>query len=937
MLTRLLLVASVGLLGISAAWSAALPAMQRAQVRGPAHPVPVARTTVHRRFVVAFAPRTGPVARQAALDRAGAPQGLRTRIDHQTVGGHHVVLLSRAIEPASARTFMARLRTQPGVIDVEPDGRLRVSAIVNDPLFPQQWNLASGQVGVGGLHVDQAWDRATGAGVLVAVLDTGIVPHPDLDAHVLPGRDFVTDLAIAGDGDGRDADPTDPGDWNSATECDPAQPERGSSWHGTHMAGIVAALTNNGLGVAGIAHDAKVLPLRVLGHCGGWSTDIADAILWAAGGAVAGMPANPSPVDVVSLSLGGEEPCIAPLQSAIDAANAAGVVVVVSAGNGAGADVSGFAPANCRGVVVVGASDGYGDPAWYSNLGTGLDLMAPGGTGGAAILSTHNSGTSTVGAPIYTGFQGTSPATAEVAAIAALMQSVAPATPADVEAVLAGTASRQLLCLDSVCGAGVANAKAAVDAVLDGAIMVSDAEVVEGSRGESLVSVDVRLSRPQAHPVSFDLATDAGHYPLESATAGTDYLPLSLPGQVFAPGETHKRYTVRVLGDAVPESDELFSVKVLNVQGAALARSPAWVRIANDDAQPLANGVSVGPFTSGLAAMRRLFYIDVPAGATSLQMHTTQEGGTLGMVVTPNALPEFGAGDCWGFDWWGESFCTWQDPQPGRWYVMLYAGDYLNAHLTMTYAAAAPPLLSINDASAPEGQAGTKALDFPVTLSAPAPADVQFEVTVEPGTAVAGGDYLLPSPQVHTIPAGQVAVQVPVALVGDTLVEGNESFAVALRNVQGAGVARERASGRIANDDLASLRVDDIVVTEGDTDTTARFTVSLSAPMPSPVAFDIRTLAGSAQAGSDFVARALAGRYLDAGRTRQDFEVTLVGDDAAEASESFLVQVDNVVGAVLADGQASATVLDDDGVAPRQAAAPARPVRKALRRARAAP
>jgi serine protease len=868
-----------------------------------------------QRFIVRFDARAPASARQAALDRAAQAQGRRARIDHATVGGYHVVVLSRALEAASARRFMARLGQEAAVASVAPDGRLQATATANDPMYSQQWFLQSPPEN-GGVRADQAWDRATGAGVLVAVVDTGITAHPELNARIVAGRDFITDVATAGDGDGRDADPADMGDWNTADQCDPATPARDSSWHGTHVAGIIAAATNNGQGVAGVAPDAQVLPVRALGHCGGWTSDIADAIQWAAGGPVPGVPANAHPADVINLSLGGEESCSPPLQAAIEFARAAGVVVVAAAGNNAGDDAARYAPANCEGVIVVGASNRVADYVGYGNIGRALDLSAPGGSSGNPVVSTWNLGTTTPGAPGYVGFTGTSMSTAVVSGIVALMQSAAPRAPADVEAILAGTAKRMLLCADGDCGAGIADARAAVDAVLDGALMISDAELIEGSRGEALVSVEVRLSRPMGAPVAFDLVTGNGPFANESATAGNDYLPLSLAGQVFAPGETLKRFNVRVLGDTLPEGDEMFTVALANVQGAAAPRPVARVRILEDDVQALANGITVGTYTGSVYFMRRLFYIEVPPGATSLQLHTTQEGGELGMGVTPGALPHHGEGVCWGIDWWGESFCTWKDPVPGRWYVMLYSNDYLNASLTMSYTAGAPPLLSIADASVPEGTAGTRALELPVTLSAPAAADVQFEVAVEPGTAAAGQDYLVPAPQVFTIPAGQSNVMVPVLVVGDTAVEANESFAVAVRNVQGATVARGQATGRISNDDLASLRIDDVAATEGDADATLRFSVRLSAPMPSPVAFDIRTVAGSAQAGNDFIPRALAGRYLDAGRTRQDFEVTLVGDDVGEGTESFTVRVENVVGAALQDGEATATVADDDAVAP---------------------
>ena len=158
------------------------------------------------------------------------------------------------------------------------------------------------------MRIPGAWDVATGTGVTVAVIDTGITAHPDLDANVLPGYDFVSDATAARDGNGRDANAQDQGDWYAAGEC--GQPTAGNtSWHGTHVAGTVAAVTGNATGVAGVAPNAKVVPVRVLAKCGGSLSDIADAIVWASGGTVAGIPANANPAKVINMSLGGSGAC----------------------------------------------------------------------------------------------------------------------------------------------------------------------------------------------------------------------------------------------------------------------------------------------------------------------------------------------------------------------------------------------------------------------------------------------------------------------------------------------------------------------------------------------------------------------------------------------------------------------------------------------------
>ena len=881
----------------------------------------------HDRFIVGFAKGADDsIGRQRALDRAAAAQGMRASDLHATVGGMRVVRTSRHLDERAATQFLDRLRRETGVVYAVRDGRLKIALTPNDPLYPQQWDLGAGPPENGDIRADLAWNRTLGQGILVAVLDTGITPHPDLAGQLVAGRDFITDLPTADDGDGRDADPTDPGDWNAADQCDPVQGARNSSWHGTHMAGVVAAAANNAEGVSGTAPAAKVMPVRVLGHCGGFTSDVADAILWAAGGSVPGVPANPLPVDVINLSLSGEEPCIAPLQSAIDYALSQGVVVVASAGNNS-YDAQAKAPANCHGVIVVGASNRSGDRTVYSNFGAILDLMAPGGSGGEGILSTHNTGTTTIGAPSYIEFNGTSPAAAHVSGIVALIQAIAPSTPEAVERILAGTTRPfSLPCLDSTCGSGIADANAAVNAAVDGAIMIGDAEVFEGSSGTALVSVEVRLSRPMPGPVSFNLATAAGPYTWDSASSPEDFEVLSLIGETFAPGTISRKYTLKVLGDALPERDELLRVLLTNVQGVAVARGAGRVRIINDDPVPLVNGVTIGPFSNGMVGQRQLWSIDVPQGASSLTFDFPAEGGYLGIAVMPGVIPEAGQGDCDpGF--WDDPRCTYPAPQPGIWYVMFYGGDYVAARLTATYQAAVPPSLSIADGTVQEGNAGTRMLSFPVTLSAAATSNVQFDVVVEDGMAHAGQDFDLPAPQSRTIAAGQSSTVVEVPVLGDLHIEGNETLAVEVRNVQGATVSRQRAQGRIANDDMATLSIGDIAVTETDGTSTATLAVSLSAPMPSPVAFDVRTVAGSANPTSDFITRALSGRYLDAGRTRQVFEVALVGDNVAEATESFTVVVENLTGALPGDLSATITVADDDApaVAAKRSAASAPP------------
>lgn len=295
----------------------------------------------------------------------------------------------------------------------------------------------------------------------VAVIDSGITQHPDLAGKILPGYDFISDGRIAGDGDGRDNDPSDEGDWTLAGQCGPRA--RDSSWHGSHVAGVIGAATNNGMGIAGAAPDAQILPVRALGHCGGTDVDIADAITWASGGYVPGLPTNSHPAQVINMSLGGRSNyCPTSYQRAIDNARSRGATIVVAAGNES-MDASRSTPGNCRGVVVVGATGQTGSQSYFSNYGSTVDVSAPGGDDrtGDLILSTVNSGRRTPQSPAYGYMEGTSQATPHVAAIAALMLSTNPnLTPSQVESILKQSV-KPARCY-SGCGTGIVDARKAV-------------------------------------------------------------------------------------------------------------------------------------------------------------------------------------------------------------------------------------------------------------------------------------------------------------------------------------------------------------------------------------------------------------------------------------------------------------------------------------------
>jgi len=420
-----------------------------------------------RGSAAAAAARAPSAARQALIDRAGQQFGATLRALRATASGANVLQLSRTMSLDEARQLAAELKARDAGIEyAEPDRIMTAMATPNDASYSQQWDLFEAK---GGINVPGAWDKSTGAGINVAVIDTGYRPHADLSGQILQGYDFIASTGIANDGSGRDTDASDPGDWTPAGSCTSGTPaqDQPSSWHGTHVAGTIAAKTNNGSGIAGVAYGAKIVPARVLGRCGGYTSDIADAIVWASGGTVSGVPANANKARVLNLSLGGSGACDTTTQNAINGARSRGAVVVVAAGN-ANIDAANATPANCPGVITVAAVGRSGGKASYSNYGSVVDLAAPGGDGSAGILSTLNSGTSTPAADSYAYYVGTSMATPHVAGVAALMLAANPnLTPDQVEATLKSTA-RAFPAACSGCGAGIVDAQAAVNAALGG-------------------------------------------------------------------------------------------------------------------------------------------------------------------------------------------------------------------------------------------------------------------------------------------------------------------------------------------------------------------------------------------------------------------------------------------------------------------------------------
>lgn len=395
----------------------------------------------------------------------------------------HVLHIDQALNREEVKALAHQLAQDANVEYAEIDERVLPHFAPNDPEYgTSQWAWQSSTTHAGATNTNAAWNKFTagaqavsGSGVVVALLDSGYVAHADLSANVLPGYDFISldalpyaPFSTANDSTGRDADARDPGNWNTDTRngCRTSD----SSWHGSRVAGVVGAVGNNTTGMVGVAYGAKVLPVRVLGVCGGYISDIAAGMRWAAGLAVGGVPTNTNPAKVLNLSLGSEGTCPSTFQDAINEVRATGSLIVVSTGNEGTTD-SITQPANCKGVVAVTAHAQNGGSPGFANVGPGTTISAP----GVSILGTSNSGlTGPAASPAgdtYVAGSGTSFSAPMVSGVAALLLQIKPTMGVDeltsrlvdsARAFPSGT-----YCVGkTACGAGMLDADAASALVL---------------------------------------------------------------------------------------------------------------------------------------------------------------------------------------------------------------------------------------------------------------------------------------------------------------------------------------------------------------------------------------------------------------------------------------------------------------------------------------
>lgn len=425
----------------------------------------------------------------------------------------HLLRLERKLTLTQARALANRLQQSGELQMVEFDLLMHAQANTpDDPGYlgpPGQWNYFVPSVAhPAGLNLPGAWDITLGsASVDVAVIDSGSRPHIDLQPS-LPGYDFISSVPMSNDGDGRDSDATDPGDYAAVGDCGNGSPATASSWHGTHVSGTIAALMNNQRYGTGIAPGVRILPVRVLGRCGGYLSDLIDALHWAVGIDVAGVPHNAHPARVINLSLGAVGVCSVSLQNAIDEVNARGAIVIAATGNDS--DVNLQQPANCNGVIAVTAHTIDGDVGDYANIGSQTTISAPGGgcgaasvacvegqtDNGAAVYSLGNAGATLPAEDSAALKYGTSMAVSHVVGSVALMLSLAPALTRDQIVTLLRQTARPfpagsacaLIKNAGLCGAGLLDTREALAAVATAASLPQPAPAQQASVSVSTVS-----------------------------------------------------------------------------------------------------------------------------------------------------------------------------------------------------------------------------------------------------------------------------------------------------------------------------------------------------------------------------------------------------------------------------------------------------------------
>lgn len=598
------------------------------------------------RFIVKY--KTGTVERRASssvqtkLDKLASTFPAKAHHLRRMGIGADVVTTERKLSSTQAKAFMRAIAADPNVQYVEPDIAVSGAAIPNDPYFGDQWGLLS-NLDVGqpyaGIRVANAWNMGTGAGVTIALIDNGVTSHSDLNANLSPGGMDFTFLPGPGDG-------TNPGRTIENPNCQ-------VTWHGTHIAGILSAVANNGIGVAGIAPSAKVLSVRVLSACNiGTMSSVVEAMVWSAGGSVPGFSINPHPAKVINASLGSAGQCSQAYQDAIDTVNSLGATVVVAAMND-NDDASNAQPANCHGVIAVGNTQRDGLRGYLSNYGPMVDIAAP----GTDILSTYNDGASAVGSESYAAMTGTSMAAPMVSGVVALVQSVAPKplSTAEMRTLITQHAQPFLKQPDHPMGSGILDATATVAAAKAGEIpAAADFRCSQGVSGMWVTCTDLSSARGSASIKSWAWSFGSSN-------------PVDVPGAQSA-NPTYNYEYPGTYNVTLAITDSAGAVSRLTRPFTVLA--PTSTDLSFD----------VNLMISAKANVMKFFKVDVPSGASILRValsnRSSFESGTMylraGSPTTVNApcVRIFASGS--------GAQCLISRPAAGTYYVMLSPNTDLN-------------------------------------------------------------------------------------------------------------------------------------------------------------------------------------------------------------------------------------------------------------------
>ncbi|MFC4726685.1 S8 family serine peptidase [Coralloluteibacterium thermophilus] len=597
--------------------------------------------------------------------------------------GADLIRLSRPLDARQLDAVLRGIAADREVEYAEPDVKQKPLAEPDDPDYAAlQWHYHEP---AGGVNLPPAWARSSGEGIVVAVLDTGIVEHEDLDTALADASwDFITDAATSGrDDDWRAPGAWDLGDWELFWGIIPIP----SSWHGSHVAGTVSARTGNGLGGAGVAPGARVLPVRVLGTGGGYLSDIADAIYWASGaGPVGGgpggseIPANTAhKADVINLSLGGGGAC-GIYQDAIDAALAQNTAVVVAAGNGNN-DVANNRPANCAGVIAVAANNRDGMRGFSTTWGTGISVSAP----GAGVWSTINAGEEepVPGGDAYASYSGTSMAAPHVAGVVALVQSAVVAaggeklSPAEIKDVLEATTRPYVYAPDVPVGTGIVNAEAAIAVALgeeapeppeppdpvDPLPLASGEAIPVGVETDGQVLRYVIDVPENTYTLTIETGGGTGDLDLY-VRQGSEVTPLLYDCRPYEDGNDE----TCAFENPAPGPWHVALYGFTAFDGATLTA------VADDTPPPppatLENGVPVTGIAIPAGEWAR-YQIEVPEDATTF---TAQIGGGTGdgdLYVRHGEEPTTTAYDCRPYSAGNNETCAFDDPDAGTWYVFV--------------------------------------------------------------------------------------------------------------------------------------------------------------------------------------------------------------------------------------------------------------------------